>query len=591
MRVSKVTWLSLGLALSLVCNESFGVVRTWTPTSGDSFYEPANWTPNGAPGASDDAVIDDPAVTSVINFAGTMDLGAFNLGTTGATGGNVLFSGGTLNVAMDQGTKSHIGDQSSLNSTFTMTGSAVLNLDEPLSGGGNGLGSDGDGQDLEIGAQTGAFSAKGSFIMQDDTVMRISDDLKIGAEDNGNGEVILSGNAQAHVGSGVAVSESSAGVGYLEVGGNALLSTGNSSAPGDTANGLTNEGYLTLTSSNGGSADVLIKDSGTIYTRTLQMRDQTANITIQDNGQLHVFDNFANAAPDLGNATVSDDGSFKTSHVAQSNGGVFNLVLTDSAKFSVDSAGDLNVLDYEGLALSGGNNNGFITASGGKSTLDIQDQAEFIIQHDLNMTIANDALTEAESTLRVTGPDATVRIVDDLIMSRDPFNPESPASALEGKSTIAAVITGSDHTTIEVGDVAYIENGSLAVELDGYSPAPGDSYTLLTAATIDGASFKETDFTLAPLAEGLDWELTIDATSVELSVIGTLVGDFNGDGSIDGQDFLFWQRNPTVGDLSDWQSAYNGGGPLSELTTIPEPSTLSLMLLGMYFAARVRRSR
>lgn len=35
-----------------------------------------------------------------------------------------------------------------------------------------------------------------------------------------------------------------------------------------------------------------------------------------------------------------------------------------------------------------------------------------------------------------------------------------------------------------------------------------------------------------------------------------LPGDFDADGDIDGRDFLFWQRNPNVGDLGDWQTNY-----------------------------------
>ena len=126
---------------------------------------------------------------------------------------------------------------------------------------------------------------------------------------------------------------------------------------------------------------------------------------------------------------------------------------------------------------------------------------------------------------------------------------------------------------IEVDDAGEIEHASDCTDV------------------VDGESFLEQDFTLAPLGEGLDWEVTIGATSIELSVTGTLVGDFNGDGTIDGQDFLFWQQDPGVGDLADWQAAYNGGGGLSGVSTVPEPSTLSLMVLGMCLAARVSRSR
>lgn len=61
-------------------------------------------------------------------------------------------------------------------------------------------------------------------------------------------------------------------------------------------------------------------------------------------------------------------------------------------------------------------------------------------------------------------------------------------------------------------------------------------------------------------------------------------GDFDGDGDIDGSDFLIWQRGLgttfTASDLADWQSAY--GNPLSANSAsaaVPEPSGLGLALL------------
>ncbi len=58
-------------------------------------------------------------------------------------------------------------------------------------------------------------------------------------------------------------------------------------------------------------------------------------------------------------------------------------------------------------------------------------------------------------------------------------------------------------------------------------------------------------------------------------------GDFDGDGDIDGRDFLRWQRgnSPTpfsAVDLAAWQAAY-GPGPLGAITAVPEPGALALL--------------
>ncbi len=74
----------------------------------------------------------------------------------------------------------------------------------------------------------------------------------------------------------------------------------------------------------------------------------------------------------------------------------------------------------------------------------------------------------------------------------------------------------------------------------------------------------------------------------------SIPGDFDGDGDVDGRDFLAWQRgeSPTpysTGDLSEWQNAYNGG-LLAGSDAVPEPTSLVLLCLaGLPFATRRRR--
>jgi endoglucanase len=55
------------------------------------------------------------------------------------------------------------------------------------------------------------------------------------------------------------------------------------------------------------------------------------------------------------------------------------------------------------------------------------------------------------------------------------------------------------------------------------------------------------------------------------------LADFDGDGDVDGRDFLIWQRNPDVGNLSDWQTNY-GTGELTSAVTVPEPAAMLLMV-------------
>ncbi len=582
---------------ALSASQPAGAVdTTWTAAVNNDFYNAGNWDTNAFPTGADNVLILDPTVTASINFAGTRELGSFHLGGAdpfAATGGNVDFSGGTLVVHADYDS-GHVGDSGSLNSKFVMRGNAVMLYDEPLNGGGGGLGFSGDDQDLEIGAQTGLHGALGLLELHDNAILRITDDLKIGAENNGNGEVLIDGNAQITVGSGIAVSENLPSKGKMTVGGSALVVSGNSAGAGNTAEGLTNEGYFTLSTNTGSTSDVLVRDSGKIYTRSLQQRGGTSNLTIQDNGEFHVFDAFQFATPELGVATLLGDpfGAQRASNVAENDDGEFNMVVKNNGKVSIDTAvDDGSGFTLKGLILSGGNNRGVAVSGGGSSNIELRDNASFVIQQNLFMTASNSSAT-ANSTLRVVGSNVDAEIRGDLLMSYDPVNQfQNP-----GQSTLAAVITGATHSTIVVGGEAKIEFGNLAVELSGYAPQGGETYTLLTAGSIGGTDFLDSNFDLAPLASGLTWDVDVSATSVVLKVLGSvaLPGDFDSDLDVDGADFLKWQQNfGTPGydaaSLASWKANFGETAAVPAAAAIPEPATALLGALAMGAIAAYRR--
>ena len=78
---------------------------------------------------------------------------------------------------------------------------------------------------------------------------------------------------------------------------------------------------------------------------------------------------------------------------------------------------------------------------------------------------------------------------------------------------------------------------------------------------------------------------------------GPLAGDFNGDGRVDAEDFLDWQRNPSLGDLSDWEADYGQAPPEQTVVTalppvisaVPEPSSVALLIVCVTFLSNARR--
>ena len=78
---------------------------------------------------------------------------------------------------------------------------------------------------------------------------------------------------------------------------------------------------------------------------------------------------------------------------------------------------------------------------------------------------------------------------------------------------------------------------------------------------------------------------------IVLSTVTFLDGDFNLDGTVDGLDFLEWQRTGgTPAELTDWQTNYGMTLPLAASSTaVPEPTSVTLLLLGLAVIGRRTR--
>lgn len=268
------------------------------------------------------------------------------------------------------------------------------------------------------------------------------------------------------------------------------------------------------------------------------------------------------------------------------------------------------------LAIGNRNGTGAVNISGGALALtgDQNGTGTIFVGRGMNWLPGEGGAT----SLRVKGDDA-------MIVASGGFDMNS--SGVASSSTLIAEITGTTHTTIKVTGDANIANGSLKVQLTGFTPVSGNSWTLIEAgadltadlAAIDAqvaaggypalvhnpglfagtlmGPFASTDFSLAPLTPGLSWGVSYADNKVTLSVTGTasFTADFNHDGKVNGADLGIWGDafnmtaagdangdNVTNGaDFLIWQRQVGSGGPaIGAAGAVPEPAAAWLLAMG-----------
>lgn len=162
------------------------------------------------------------------------------------------------------------------------------------------------------------------------------------------------------------------------------------------------------------------------------------------------------------------------------------------------------------------------------------------------------------------------------------------------KMEIASI---SSYDQLNIGG-ALMAGGTLDVDLLSFSPVAGNTFDLFDFASSIGSFTLD----LPALDGGLEWFTDNLLTTGELSVVSASIiedADFDGDGDVDGRDFLTWQRgfgltdqeNNLLGDangdgdvdgldLAIWQTQYAEPGELNATqTAVPEPASLALVIL------------
>ncbi|MCA9233900.1 MAG: autotransporter-associated beta strand repeat-containing protein [Planctomycetales bacterium] len=169
--------------------------------------------------------------------------------------------------------------------------------------------------------------------------------------------------------------------------------------------------------------------------------------------------------------------------------------------------------------------------------------------------------------------------------------------ALAGTGILEFDVSGSGFTSLDLTGTATLA-GTIQVNLlDSFMPAEGASYDLIAAAL--GIVDSGFSFNLPALTSGLVWDTSTFADNGVLSVVAAgLAGDFNTDGSVNGADFLAWQRGfgstYDATDLADWESNFGTTAATTAVGAVPEPTSAALLAVlaaGGLAVARVSRFR
>ena len=312
------------------------------------------------------------------------------------------------------------------------------------------------------------------------------------------------------------------------------------------------------------------------------------NLSGSGNVDAHLAAGFGSIISASGNLTLGDS----SSPIGFSGDGVLN-VGSNTVTINDSNAADLGVLTT-------------LTTGG---ILDVANGA--VIEFGDNIT--------GEGTIQSPNDSTKPIINNGNITGDDPNAPITLAGYVKGVGTCDNCnITGTDApgfspAAVNRGSVSY--NGTLEIEIGGtlpgsgydqlnhilgagiadlggvldveliggFTPSIGDSFEIITATSVLDTFDSEL---LPTLGGGLAWLIDYQPMSVALSV--GLAGDFNFDGRVDAFDFLTWQRDPSIGLLSDWEANY-GTPTTANTATVPEPSGLILTLIGLAVTSRRRQ--
>jgi hypothetical protein len=279
--------------------------------------------------------------------------------------------------------------------------------------------------------------------------------------------------------------------------------------------------------------------------------------------------------------TVYTDSDVTVNSVQFDNSSTYNIAGIGSVNFETDPSGPT----APSISVTGGGSAG---AHQFQAKVSLTDSATVDVAASSSLDFNNEIDLNG-NTLDTTPSAGTVNINHSVVGGG--AITASAALGTAGSTSIAADLTLSGASTLDIdlgnfntdhfdvtGNVVLDPSSVVDVTLEaGFVPT--GSYTVLTAS----GTLTATGLTLDPSDTGL-FSLSVLSNTVVLTALAGLPGDFDGNGVVDGADFLTWQRD--LGDASNlglWQANYGAGAlaAAAGAAAVPEPTTLLLTIAGV----------
>jgi cyclophilin family peptidyl-prolyl cis-trans isomerase len=305
-----------------------------------------------------------------------------------------------------------------------------------------------------------------------------------------------------------------------------------------------------------------------------------------------------NMNPDTNDDGTPDGGPFTQTPIIISGSNFVPLILSRARV--VDYLGTGSTTDIPASGLTFANKDAFIDTGAiftntGSITVGVGRTLGVRENYVINRQVLNHGTLAPGLTLGVIGISADYRQYSDGTLSLQ----------------LAGTTADTLYDKLTSSGNAYLF-GKLQVSLiNGFTPALGNAFTVLTATSIFG-NFEAYD--LPQLASGQAWKIDQTQTAITLKVVE---GDYNRNGVIDAGDYIVWRktRNTSVtawsgadgngdglvndADLTIWRNnlgAIGGGihgagadaGGLA-ISTVPEPTGVFLLVAASLLAGGYRR--